>query len=190
MAIAVQCFLLSRQTKSLAQQIELLQAQAEAVGVHDQRDHRRRSQQATIEYWTQVAPLRNEFSTLVARHLQTEVMTPEIAESLSNFRYSDNDEAEIVEALTRYLAGLEYFATGVNSGVFDIDTADALCGSRLLRAAANYRTWIAKQRNVRNQPTLYIELEKLTADIQLRRAGSMTKPLAPTTSGNSAASSV
>ena len=70
--------------------------------------------------------------------------------------------------MTRYLNFWEALSVGVNRGVFDVGTLDALAGGIILSIWRNYEPWI-QSRRVLYASSVFQELERLARDIAHRR---------------------
>lgn len=190
-AVAAQAFFVSRQVvemrrqfevqgavsaKQFAGQIERLDRQIDESTRARLEDHDRRKKQATIEIWAGLQEHRSELQSLIRDAFGTEPLTNKaIAEWVEKREAGDVDANRAIRALVRYLDALEHFATGVNSDVFDLHTANAMCGGSFVRVFPRYGAWIARQRSELSRPTLYSELEELASEITaLRSPGTRT----------------
>jgi hypothetical protein len=72
--------------------------------------------------------------------------------------------------LTYFLNYFEDLATGVNMGVFDFDVVNRVSGSRIMRSWEDYGNWVRAERATLQQPSLFIELERLAADVRKARS--------------------
>jgi hypothetical protein len=73
--------------------------------------------------------------------------------------------------ILEYLVSLEYFAVGVATGVYDLETINALDGSRIITAFKNYRPIVDERRRIYNRSSVFGELEWLCAALERLRQG-------------------
>lgn len=164
---------------AVAAQAYFVKLQVSAMTAAARLDHERRRKQATIEYWSDHYELRSRLRQAVANRFATQTLTEEQVATLAASRYKDNEDAPIVEALVGYLDSFEYFAAGVNAGVFDLETANSLSGGSFIAAAERYAPWVRQQRVELQRKSLYLELETLALTLStLRARPSLAQPIA------------
>jgi hypothetical protein len=124
-----------------------------------EKDHERRRKQATFEAMQEI---RNEKYDSDERALRSklvgvnwETATPELKD-------------EVRETLTPY----EYFATGVNVSVYDIDIVDRASGAYFIGMWGRYQPYIDYMRNRAggSRATYYAELGVMCEELKKKRA--------------------
>lgn len=163
-AVGAQAVFVQRQARTLVQATKL--------------DHDRRRKQSTIEFWSRLSDDRHHFRTLLRQEFGDEELTTDQLQLLIDNRYTPSQQGRTAAALVSFLDGLERFCTGINSGVFDIDIADAMCGAAIVRAYEQYGSWTKGRRKALERPALYLEMETVAEEIsRRRRMSSRVNPL-------------
>lgn len=144
-------------------QLRALKTQVRLSEEATERDHARRRQQATVDFYMTTLEKRTEL-----RHT---LPYDRNADAIREYVTALKDESE-TEALyvTDYLTMFEMLAGGVNMGIYDLEVIDRLAGSRLRAIYNNYLPWIDQRRRMFDSPSLYCELESLSRSLEARRA--------------------
>lgn len=167
-------FVLSYQTLEFRRQRQ----EAEALR-HD--DHVRRCRQGTIEFYATLRSSRQALRDTAERVVKQDVMSDDAVQRLRKRAAGDDAEAlQDLQAISAHLAGLEWFAVGVHTNVFDLDIADRLGGTHIVATARMFERFIASSRVQAGSPTLYCELEALARQIAERRTSMDTRGKLPT----------
>lgn len=156
--------------------------------VHESRvqrheDHLRRRGQATIEFYSTTRTTRQALQDAVEETLGRDTLTEARIAELHVAQESGDEEADrALKAIRAHLAGLEWIATGANTGVYDVEILNRLAGGHIIYALERYSTYIRHRRRVTGQTNLYIELEEFVTSLRkLRyakpsRGGALAEP--------------
>lgn len=68
-----------------------------------------------------------------------------------------------------YLGWHELLATAVNTGFLDEAVVDKFDGPAIIAVAENYDAWVVHEREIREESTLYRELDELANRLRIRR---------------------
>jgi len=113
----------------------------------------------------------NEINVILERIILTDKQLEEL--KLENLYYHQNwknyDGKEFYRKLHNFLSEYEYIATGVNNNVFNLKIIDELMGSGILQAYKTFSEYIKHLRSFHNYSTIYIQFEKIFAEIKKRR---------------------
>ena len=144
----------------LAVQVSLARRQA-LHSQHAQTEELRRvKRQATLEFASRTmahrhsvqATLPDDFDKVGCRALAQAAMA--------------DPSSDAHKSISSYLTYMETLAMGISSGIFDLETADSLFGSRFIAVWDNYRDFVLERRGkVNNIASLYRELEWLAAEL-------------------------
>lgn len=125
-------------------------------------DHKRRRQQATLDYLVRdVRPHWREEIRVLTRSFGNVV--PMSEEAITAVRADPNSK----QLIGRLLSNIEHMAVGVNMGIFDIETLDRASGGFIIRTFNQFLPYI-RQRQLK-QPTIYCEFEMLAIELCKRR---------------------
>lgn len=131
-------------------------------------DHVRRRAQATIDFYRTTLDKRIALRESLPHDRDAAGVADFIAKAI------EKDDSDSAHDITDYLTYFGMFATGVNTGVFDIDIVERLAGTRILAIASNYKSWIDFRRAKYSQPKLYQELAILADEMRERRSHEQT----------------
>ena len=116
---------------------------------------------ATLEFIT---------TTMERRHvLLSEVPEGTNVEELAQILVEVESDDARRRTLHRYISFYESLSVGVNTNALDIEIVDRAWGSSIIRTFTSYAPYIRARRAIINQPTLFMELEQLAANLQRRR---------------------
>lgn len=144
--------------------VELLQARTARLAADRSQidENRRRKQEATLDYYNQSFGERRSLSS----SLPTLSDVQGITESIQRATAGDIATSESIRSMLAYY---ETLATGVNIGIYDMETIDRLAGSRLTRILDSWLPYIRWARAARQNPLAYCEFEQMVAVIRQRR---------------------
>jgi hypothetical protein len=111
------------------------------------KDLDRRKKQSTVEYWT----------TTRSMYYRNYPSLREIRNPSNDQSFKNSDKGEL---LREYLGMLEVYSIGIETGLFDFDTAKALSGGFIRRQLARYSHYITAE-NQRTEGRAYSSLLNL-----------------------------
>lgn len=123
-------------------------------------DHKRRREQATIEFYASTQGKRFELRQSLPDDRDGEA----IARVLQRARYSRS----LTMKISQYLGFFELLATGVNAGVLDRRVMNNLAGPSIIKMVEYYKPWMRERRRRLNDFGLYCELADLAAELRRR----------------------
>jgi len=142
---------------ALLSQVYLLRKQIrtadEAFGIEQVRSRK----QSTLEFLAATVERRQKLS----RELPVEIDHAASQRVLEVWDHDEDARRPVYEFLDFY----EMLATGVNSGIFDLEVVDRASGSRIIRIHESYGELIEKLRAEQERPRMYEELQGLAATI-------------------------
>lgn len=123
-------------------------------------DHKRRKNEATINFMLQVRPLWHQGRRLIDQKWgKTELSESALTEIDENF-----EAHEIVRTL---LGHLELLSVGVNSGVYDKNLLRRMSGAHLTRMYRRLKPYIKRMQ--KKQTSAYVEFERLIHEFQIMK---------------------
>lgn len=125
-------------------------------------DHARLRQQATLEFYADTMHGRVSWR----QNLPDDRDPVALAAFLPDPADLSDETNKLV---SEYLNYFESLATGVNLGIYDLNTIDHLAGPRLIETYRNYLPWIEGRRTAFDQRVLYAEWEVLVDTLVRRR---------------------
>lgn len=147
-------------------QLRAVRTEIYQTGRIAEEDHRRRRREATLSFMATSLEKRSEWRDKLPDDRDREGIAAFIADCMPT---QGGKNAEKTKDISGYLAHHEDIATGVQLGVFDIDTVDLLMGPRLVSTFRNWEVWIKDYRIACDEHVLYIEWECVVEAIESRR---------------------
>lgn len=89
-----------------------------------------------------------------------------------NYKYSTLNYSEIIsdkkleKIVWDYLNDLEFICTGINIGIYDINTLERVFGDVLVRVFYQFFPYIKERRKQRSSNIVYAELERVVKEIE------------------------
>jgi hypothetical protein len=123
------------------------------------KDHTRRKQQATIEFYERTLLKRVELTEYLGHDRESQRIR-------ENIWAAKHGNRILGDAISEYLNIVELLAAATLLEIFDIDTMKKIARGRILAIAENYREWIVYRRTLFDSPELYIEIERLAQRFQ------------------------
>lgn len=119
-----------------------------------------------IRFWKRDEPLEEvEVKALVCPENLTDKELQQIIENFSGkIKNEDDPQKVLIEAnrkLKIYLNQIEAYCAAIQTGIIDSEAAKMLFGYKFKRSFNKAKPWIDKLRTIKNEPSLYIEIENV-----------------------------
>jgi Domain of unknown function (DUF4760) len=149
----------------VAIQVTLARRQALDGQQAELREYERLKRQATLDFISGGRSLYLKLRSMLPDDWDEEAVARYVAEA-----YASNDVHRIA-SLAAYMGHYESLAVGVASEIYDLHAVEALIGTRVIRIAQTYQSFIQEARRRANGPSLYVELEWLAMKVaELRQS--------------------
>ena len=149
----------------LTVQVRLARQQARTAQEQLQQERVRSARQAALDFSVQTLPVRNELRSTLPDDYDQRAIAAKIKACI------ERGDEEAARTIVRYLGYMENFALAVSMGVYDLEVADGLSGSRLIAIRKNYQEFITYRQQLDDKRTFCRELEWLTDKLIDFRAG-------------------
>jgi hypothetical protein len=148
-------------------QVSLARKQLRQAQSSFEAEQLRSKRQSTLEFLAATIERKQEFVKVLPHELDFR--------RVSRFKNKLRKSEDARRLLWNYLNYFEAIATGVNSGIYDLETVSRIDGSTIVRVFETYKDIISNSRRVDDNPGMYIEMEILAVQLRKAKAAQVAK---------------